>query len=1205
MKAIKNGWTLVALTAPQLCLLVGLLGAMAVRSASVPLVPAGAVWRFNDTGTDLGTAWREPAYDDSGWTFGPAQFGYGDGDEVTTISYGPDSGNKYPCYYFRHTFAVANPAQYPSLSLEVLRDDGCVVYLNGQEVARYGMPAGTITYNTWASSASDYPWDPSQTIANLLVAGDNVLAVEMHQCNATSTDLSLDLKLTGLSEMTVALNSPAAGATGVLIPATLSATATDPEGQPLTVSFYGRPAPPPAPDFTLIALPDTQYYTAAINGGSPAIFNSQTDWIRNNRDALNIVYVAQLGDLSNSGDAAPAEWINARDALYRLETPILPLWPDGIPYGVAVGNHDQYPKDDPAGTTTSYNQYFGEAHFTGRSYYGGHYGANNDNHYALFTASGLDFIVIYFEYDTAPDQPVLDWANGLLQAHANRRAIVVSHYLINSGNPGSWSAQGLATYNALKGNPNLFLMLCGHLAEGQRADVYEDRTVHTLMADYQGLTAGGNGYLRILQFSPANNQIRVKTYSPWIGQSLTDADSEFTLTYQMTAGPAFALVQQNTGVSSGSQTSAAWTGLQPTTDYEWYASATDGTDSRTSEVRRFTTSANTPPTVTLTSPADGATIPDPGPLTLGASANDSDGYVARVEFFAGTTLLGAGVPTEAGYKLTHHFDLGAYTLTAVAYDNGGGFAVSAPRSITIGGAPTAPDNLAAAAQSSTEILLTWTDSSANESGFEIYQSADGANYTLVATTEANVVSALVAGLQPSTTYSYFVRAFNGAGAQDSAPATATTPALPPPPAAPSGLTATPWSATEIALAWTDNSMDETSFRIERSPDGTSWAALPTVPPGTTALLDAGLTSGTAYYYRVSACNAAGCSAPTAPAAAAPFVDAYATAETIVVGTLSGTYRDTYDDDSVYEQLTEKLSGGKPAVRYSTLEHKWTFTVTPGKTVTLLVQAYQPASSDGDSFVFSYSTDGLAYQDLGPVGATADEGEYQTFDLPGSLRGTVSVRVRDTDRTVGNIALDTLFVDRLLVRTDASPITTAPPPPTLQEATAGNQAVTLRWTPSMGATSYRVWRKSGSDAYAEIASGVTGTSYTDAGVINGVTYQYCVTAVNAYGESAPSNALGATPQAPTVTEPPSALLATSAKRKISLSWTQSVTPGVAQNRIYRSPTGAAGSYVVLATIPATTAYSDSVTSGSTYYYYVTAVSSVGESTPSNVAFGTAK
>jgi hypothetical protein len=168
------------------------------------LVSAGALWKYLDDGTDQGTAWREMSFDDSGWASGRAQLGYGDGDEATVIEYGPDPGNKYPCYYFRHSFNVTDASKYNSLRLRVIRDDGAVVYLNGVEVFRTNMPPGGITYNTWAASAVGEPyedtWYETNVDAGNLVNGTNVIAVEVHQFHPTSTDISFDLQLIAPAE---------------------------------------------------------------------------------------------------------------------------------------------------------------------------------------------------------------------------------------------------------------------------------------------------------------------------------------------------------------------------------------------------------------------------------------------------------------------------------------------------------------------------------------------------------------------------------------------------------------------------------------------------------------------------------------------------------------------------------------------------------------------------------------------------------------------------------------------------------------------------------------------------------------------------------------------------------------------------------------------------------------------------------------------
>jgi hypothetical protein len=396
------------------------------------------------------------------------------------------------------------------------------------------------------------------------------------------------------------MNAPADGAIGVSTSPTLRVNVSDPDSNALTVTFYGRSV---SSDFTIVALPDTQYYVSSLNGGKPAIFNSQTQWIVNNKNSSNIVFVTQLGDCVQNGDNGgnSIEWDNAWTAMRKLEDPVATMLAQGIPYGVAVGNHDQSPTGSASGTTTFYNQYFGVKHFTGRNYYGGHYGSNNDNHYDLFSAGGMGFIVVTLEYDPSANPSVLAWANNLLQTYSNRRAIVVSHYIINSGgdiNSGvnaTFSTQGKAIYNALKGNPNLFLMLSGHVTppEGQRKDVFNGNIVYTLLSDYQSRTNGGNGWLRLMEFSPANNQIRVKTYSPWLNQFETDSSSQFTLSYNMQQGPNnFTLIGSSSNIPSGSGTAATWANLSPNARYDWYVTVSDGTNTTTGPVWRFTTGPN-------------------------------------------------------------------------------------------------------------------------------------------------------------------------------------------------------------------------------------------------------------------------------------------------------------------------------------------------------------------------------------------------------------------------------------------------------------------------------------------------------------------------------------------------------------------------------------------------------------------------------------
>ena len=140
-------------------------------------------------------------------------------------------------------------------------------------------------------------------------------------------------------------------------------------------------------------------------------------------------------------------------------SPDLTGLPDGIPYGTVPGNHDH---GNAANSTTLYNTYFGLEHFSGRPWYGGHLGNDNQNHYDLLSAGGLDFIFLYLDFDYQYlDYTQIDpWSDGILKQYADRRAVVISHDLIST--TGAQDPRGYAIYNNLKANDNLFLMLCGH-----------------------------------------------------------------------------------------------------------------------------------------------------------------------------------------------------------------------------------------------------------------------------------------------------------------------------------------------------------------------------------------------------------------------------------------------------------------------------------------------------------------------------------------------------------------------------------------------------------------------------------------------------------------------------------------------------------------------------------------------------------------------
>lgn len=552
------------------------------------LVAAGSEseWKYDDTDMDLyGAGW--PSVDDSGWASGPAPLGFGDTHIVTVLTIGSP---RHTCY-FRHTFFVADPSFYESLTLRILRDDGCVVYLNGNEVARSNMTGGTINHETWSSAVVggvdettyfEYALDPSA-----LIGGNNVLAVDVHQCNETSSDLGLDLELEAVgvdphSPYQPTLVRPEDAAANVSTSPTLEVTVSDPDGQALDVSFFGRQLSSTAADFTIVALPDTQYYSESY----PEMFTAQTQWIVDNASSHNIVFVTHEGDVVQTWDNV-GQWENANTSMSLL---------DGtVPYGLCPGNHD-----DP---TTYFNFYFSYTRYEGEPWYGGHYpDTGNDSNYELFSAGGMNFIILHMQ--VFPDQNVFNWANQVLSNNSNRVAIITTHQYMNTD--GSRMTVGNDIYNnVVVPNDNVYFVFCGHNhAEATRTDIIGDRQVHQLLADYQGRSNGGDSWMRIMRFEPGENLVYVRTYAPYYNTYEQDGNSEFTLDFPM--GDPFSVIGSDSGVPSPGNASVVWSDLSSGKDYEWFVEVTDTTNKTTvGPVWSFTTALT--PEASNPNPPNGAT----------------------------------------------------------------------------------------------------------------------------------------------------------------------------------------------------------------------------------------------------------------------------------------------------------------------------------------------------------------------------------------------------------------------------------------------------------------------------------------------------------------------------------------------------------------------------------------------------------------------
>jgi hypothetical protein len=247
--------------------LIGVPTSQTVSTALVPRTAAG--WKYNDTGADLGTAWRPLGYDDSFWAVGAAPLGYPAGlpaiaPVATVIGFGGNPANKFITYYFRKSFTVADPSSFTSVVLDVLRDDGIVVYVNGTEAYRNNMPGGTITASTTASSRIDAGNYLQATVnRGLLVSGNNQISAEVHQGSVDSSDVVFDaalsgLSISGLSSLSMLyLTSPAD-----------QARFTAPASIPLTVSAFSANA-----TFTLV-----EFYVDGGKIGEDAVAPFGLNW---------------------------------------------------------------------------------------------------------------------------------------------------------------------------------------------------------------------------------------------------------------------------------------------------------------------------------------------------------------------------------------------------------------------------------------------------------------------------------------------------------------------------------------------------------------------------------------------------------------------------------------------------------------------------------------------------------------------------------------------------------------------------------------------------------------------------------------------------------------------------------------------------------------------------------------------------------------
>ena len=376
--------------------------------------------------------------------------------------------------------------------------------------------------------------------------------------------------------------------------------------------------------------------------------------------------------------------------------------------------------------------------------------------------------------------------------------------------------------------------------------------------------------------------------------------------------------------------------------------------------------------------------------------------------------------------------------------------------------PNAPTGLSASAMSSTQIDLSWTDNSSDETAFNIERSPNGTTgWTEIGTVGTNITTYSDNTVSASTTYFYRVRA-NGAGGFSGYSNTdnATTS-----PGAPSGLSANTISSTQIDLAWTDNSSDETGFNIERSPNGTTgWTQIGTVGPNVTVYSDNTVVASTAYFYRVRANGPGGFSGYS-------------------------------NIDSATTAANAPSALTVTPVSQTQINLAWTDN-SSDETGFRVERRLNPAGAWGT--ITTTAANAISFSDNTAVANTTYD--YRVFAINGG-----------GDSAPSNTATTTTLPN-------------PPAAPTVLTATPVSQTlINLAWTDNSGnETGFRVERRlNPAGAWGTITTtAANAISFSDNTAVANTTYDYRVFAINGGGDSAPSNTATTTtlpnpPAAPTV------------------------------------------------------------------------------------------
>lgn len=974
-------------------------------------------------------------------------------------------------------------------------------------------------------------------------------------------------------------------------------------------------------------MPDPQFYT---EHPSHDLYATQARWIRDNKTAKNIKHVIWLGDLTNNNE--PAQWTNADGAYDILDAA-------AVPFAVVPGNHDyQTDRTDRwvgacLRDLTRFNGTVGPQRFTGKSWYGGNMGettTNNENNYTFFSSGGLNFLVVGLEY--APRKETITWANTLIGQYPNHRVIIFTHmYLSNNGAYAGGSGSATGTVGAegpdlfeecASRHSNVFMVVCGHVTESKVNTKFgvNGNTVYEMLVDYQGeLLKGdpnlydlGNGWLRILQFDPANNKINASTLTPVEGStsifaggttkfyngtynsSPTSIDHLFSLNYDMTS---------------------------PMPPYSYLNGSIEFTDMAVNDVGG---GDQLDPDIAQADNGNWAAVYEDdddanGVFRIFVRGFDADGN----ERFADTVVNTAGVNTTnavnpaiamaADGKFAVAWQAGTTAIRMRSYNANGtpiGTGEQTVVSVTSPGTVKNPD---IGIDDAGNFVVTWTDDADGNGSFQVRARGFTSSYTQ--RFAAKTVNTIATGQQQNsviamagngdyviaweddqdndTKWEIDVRGFLANETQRFAQLVVNSPTT--------GQQTDPDVAMDdtgrFVVVWEDDTDLNASFQIHCrgfSATGTQIIAQKAVnvlsggnqinPSVTMDSLgnwypvwqdDGAVTGGEGYQMMSNQFNIAGTRIYASDVRANTVIDVdhafgpSARSNPVVCAHKSGRYIVAWADD---------MDGNGS---YQILAHG-----LPGTAKSLATRAFNGTISKSPSDVY--------YAPNASVTLTATPSAGYSFlnwsgDVPAG------------SETVNPLTI-TMSTDKMLAANFGS---TGPPaaPSGLTATAISSSQINLTWTDNSANESNFVLARSttAGGPYTDLATiAANTTSYSNTGLTASTTYYYVVRATNATGASANSNQASATTQS-ALPAAPSALAATAvSKTQINLTWTDNATNE--SNMVVARGTVAGGPYTDIATLAANSvSYSNTALASNTRYYYrVRATNASGASANSNEA-----